>query len=50
MAGEILELTGRSYTIEIKSVNHRYSDLNIKMPKSLLPLEDRIRKSYSKQA
>jgi len=39
-----IELTGRSYTIEIKSVNHRYCDLNIKMPKSLLPLEDRIRK------
>lgn len=39
-----IELAGRSYTIEIKSVNHRYCDLNIKMPKSLLPLEDRIRK------
>jgi len=39
-----IELAGRSYTIEIKSVNHRYCDMNIKMPKSLLPLEDRIRK------
>ena len=39
-----IELAGRSYTIEIKSVNHRYCDLNIKMPKSLFPLEDRIRK------
>lgn len=39
------EMDGRSYTMEIKSVNHRYCDLNIKMPKSLLPLEDRIRKT-----
>ena len=39
-----IELAGRSYTVEIKSVNHRYCDLNIKMPKSLLPLEDRMRK------
>lgn len=35
--------TGRSFVIEIKSVNHRYLDLNIKMPKSLISLEDRIR-------
>lgn len=40
-----IELEGRSYTIEIKSVNHRYCDLNIKIPKSLLSLEDRIRKT-----
>lgn len=40
-----IEMDGRSYTIEIKSVNHRYCDLNIKIPKSLLPLEDRIRKT-----
>ncbi|MHC1721283.1 MAG: YicC/YloC family endoribonuclease [Clostridiaceae bacterium] len=40
-----IELEGRSYTIEIKSVNHRYCDLSIKIPKSLLSLEDRIRKT-----
>jgi len=40
-----IEMDGRSYTIEIKSVNHRYCDLNIKIPKSLLPLEDKIRKT-----
>ena len=40
-----IEMDGRSYTIEIKSVNHRYCDLNIKIPKSLLSLEDRIRKT-----
>lgn len=35
----------RSFTIEIKSVNHRYCDLNIKLPKNLISLEDRIRKA-----
>ncbi|MHC6179552.1 YicC/YloC family endoribonuclease [Clostridium sp. JNZ X4-2] len=34
----------QSFTVEIKSVNHRYCDLNIKMPKSFMPLEDRMRK------
>ena len=36
---------GKSFTIEIKSVNHRYLDLNIKMPRNLASLEERIRKS-----
>lgn len=40
-----IEMDGRSYTIEIKSVNHRYCDLSIKLPKGLLPLEDKIRKT-----
>lgn len=35
----------RNFTVEIRSVNHRYLDLNIKMPRSLLQLEDRIRKA-----
>lgn len=35
--------TIRKFTVEIKSINHRYSDLNIKMPKSLISLEERIR-------
>lgn len=39
-----VESDGQSFTVEIKSVNHRYCDLNIKMPKSFMPLEDRIRK------
>lgn len=34
----------RNITIEIRSVNHRYLDLNIKMPRNLIPLEERIRK------
>ena len=36
------------YIIEIKSVNHRYLDLNIKMPRNLVALEDRIRKYIQK--
>lgn len=40
-----LEDEHRSFTIEIKSVNHRYCDLNIKLPKNLISLEDRIRKT-----
>ncbi len=35
---------GRNLSIEIKSVNHRYSDLNIKLPRNLIAVEDRIRK------
>ncbi len=34
---------GKSFVIEIKSVNHRYMDLNIKMPRVYLTLEERIR-------
>lgn len=35
----------REYLIEIKSVNHKYSDITIKAPRNLLYLEDRIRKT-----
>lgn len=38
------ETKKRNLTIEIKSVNHRYLDLNIKMPRNLISLEERIRK------
>lgn len=33
--------------VEIKTVNHRYLDINIRMPKSLLSLEHKIRKEIS---
>ncbi len=33
----------RKYTVEIKSVNHRYLDVNIKMPKKLNFFESSIR-------
>ncbi|MCT8976887.1 YicC family protein [Clostridium sp. CX1] len=44
-----IEQNGRSFTVEIKSVNHRYCDLNVKMPKSLMALEDRIRKTVQEK-
>lgn len=34
---------GREYTVEIKTVNHRYSDVTIKMPRYLVFLEDKLR-------
>ncbi|MBO5179333.1 MAG: YicC family protein [Clostridia bacterium] len=37
------ENDGREYTIEIKTVNHRYSDVTIKMPRYLVFLEDKLR-------
>ena len=39
------EITGndRKYTVEMKSVNHRYLDVNIKMPKKLNFFESAIR-------
>lgn len=39
-----LEDENQSFIVEMKSVNHRYCDLNIKIPKSLMLLEDKIRK------
>ncbi len=42
------ECEGREYLIEIKSVNHKYSDISIRMPKTLNSLENRIRKEIDK--
>ncbi|WP_296399131.1 YicC/YloC family endoribonuclease [Acidaminococcus timonensis] len=33
-----------SFSIEIKTVNHRYTELNLRMPRFLNPVENRIRK------
>jgi len=38
------ESDGRRFTVEIKSVNHRYNDMSIKLPRFMASLEDRIRK------
>ena len=38
------ESEGREYIIEIKSVNNRFSDINIKMPRTLNFLEEKIKK------
>ena len=37
----------RTYQIEIKSVNHRYLDISVKMPKQLSYLEEEIKKVVS---
>lgn len=37
------ELDGRVLTIELKSVNHRYLDLNIRAPRQLICIDDTIR-------
>ena len=39
-----LNIEGREYQIEIKSVNHRYLDINIKMPRTLSYLEETVKK------
>ncbi|MEQ8196391.1 MAG: YicC/YloC family endoribonuclease [Clostridiaceae bacterium] len=36
------------FTVEMKSVNHRFLDLNIRMPKSMISFEDKIRRCISK--
>ena len=39
------EVTGaKSWTVEIRSVNHKFLDLSIKIPRKYLGLEDRIKK------
>lgn len=45
---EVLE-NERKVMVEISSVNHRYLDLNIKMPKPLMYLEDGLRKKIKEK-
>jgi uncharacterized protein (TIGR00255 family) len=42
------ENEGREYTVEIKTVNHRYNDISIKMPRCLNFLEDTLRQYVGK--
>lgn len=39
----------RNFSIEFKSVNNRYLDINVRMPKSMLSLEDKVRKSVTEK-
>ena len=39
---------GRELTVELKAVNHRFLDISIKLPRSLLYAEDTIRKTLQK--
>ncbi len=40
--------SGKEFTVEIKSVNHRYVDFYIKLPRQIAYLEERVRESVSK--
>lgn len=39
----------REYNIEIKSVNHKYNDINIKLPRNISYIEEMVRKQISKK-
>jgi len=41
------ENDSREYIVEIKSVNNRYSDISIKMPRSISFLEENVKKNIS---
>ena len=41
------ENDGRIYSIDIKSVNHKYTDINVRIPRFLNSMEDKIRKKIS---
>ena len=41
------EKEGRYYTIEIKSVNHKYHDISIRLPRFLNGMDEKIRKKIS---
>lgn len=45
--GEISK-NGKEFTVEIKTVNHRYSDVFIKMPRQISFLEDKVRELVGK--
>jgi len=40
---------GKEFVVEIKTVNHRYSDIYIKIPRQISFLEDRVRDVVSKR-
>ena len=44
--GESIQFN-RKVVVEIKSVNHRYNDINIKSPRILNAFEDKLRKKLS---
>ena len=42
-----LQENSREYQVEIKSVNHKYIDINVRMPRNISFLEDEVRKIIS---
>lgn len=43
------EQNNRIYTIEIKGVNHKYTDISVKLPRTLSYLEEKIKKEVQKK-
>lgn len=41
------ENDGRTYNVEIKSVNHRYADISVKMPRYISYLEEKVKKEIA---
>ena len=44
-----ISINSREYQVEIKSINHRYSDINIKMPRAISYLEEDVKKEILSQ-
>ena len=42
-----LEKESRTYSVEIKSVNHKYNDISVKIPKSISYLEEKVKKEIT---
>ncbi|MBR2241325.1 MAG: YicC family protein [Clostridia bacterium] len=42
-----VEENSREYIVEIKSVNHKYSDISIKLPRNIMCFEEKIKKIIS---
>jgi len=41
------QVDGLSFSVEIRAVNHRYGDINIKAPRLLMPLEAKLKKKVA---
>ena len=44
-----ISVNNREYQVEIKSVNHRYLDISVKMPRAISYLEEEVKKTIMKQ-
>lgn len=42
-------LNNRRFVVEVRSVNHRFNDITVKLPRMMLSYEDVIKKAVSKQ-
>ena len=44
-----LEVNGRSYSVEIKSVNYRYCDVNVRLPRNISFYENEVKKLIARK-